>query len=101
MSIAVLVMAGLVPAIHVLASQRRKTWMPGTSPGTTALKDRGATDPYYSILRHRLFDQFIGGFRQQLVGCFAINRLAADFQHHRHRERRNMIEFLVDDSPLD
>ena len=24
-------------------------------------------------LSHRLFDQFIGGFRQQLVGCFAIN----------------------------
>src|SRR6516225_8157955 len=29
------VMAGLVPAIHVLAA-RRKTWMPGTSPGMTA-----------------------------------------------------------------
>jgi hypothetical protein len=27
-------MAGLVPAIHVLAT-RRKTWMPGTSPGMT------------------------------------------------------------------
>jgi hypothetical protein len=31
------VMAGLVPAIHVLAiSQRRKAWMPGTRPGMTA-----------------------------------------------------------------
>ena len=30
------VMAGLVPAIHVLASQTEsKTWMPGTSPGMT------------------------------------------------------------------
>jgi hypothetical protein len=27
-------MAGLVPAIHVLL-ERRKTWMPGTRPGTT------------------------------------------------------------------
>jgi hypothetical protein len=29
------VMAGLVPAIHVLAAA--KTWMPGTSPGMTNL----------------------------------------------------------------
>jgi hypothetical protein len=30
------VMAGLVPAIHVLtAKERRKTWMPETSPGMT------------------------------------------------------------------
>jgi hypothetical protein len=32
-------MAGLVPAIHVLLSNRvkklRKTWMPGTRPGMT------------------------------------------------------------------
>jgi hypothetical protein len=40
------VMAGLVPAIHVLESHGRKTWMPGTSarskasspsPGMTAI----------------------------------------------------------------
>ena len=24
-------------------------------------------------LSHRLFNQFVGGFRQQLVGCFAID----------------------------
>ena len=29
------VMAGLVPAIHVLPFARRKTWMPGTRPGMT------------------------------------------------------------------
>ncbi|RXG84024.1 hypothetical protein EAS61_40200 [Bradyrhizobium zhanjiangense] len=30
-------MAGLVPAIHVLAFTRRgRTWMPGTSPGMTS-----------------------------------------------------------------
>jgi hypothetical protein len=29
------VMAVLVPAIHVFAQQRRKTWMPGTRPGMT------------------------------------------------------------------
>jgi opacity protein-like surface antigen len=28
-------MAGLVPAIHVLASKENKTWMPGTRPGMT------------------------------------------------------------------
>ena len=31
------VMAGLVPAIHVFAPRRSKTWMPGTSPGMTSL----------------------------------------------------------------
>jgi hypothetical protein len=30
-----LVMAGLVPAIHAAQFLRRKTWMPGTSPGMT------------------------------------------------------------------
>ena len=29
------VMAGLVPAIHVLLSAAAKTWMPGTRPGMT------------------------------------------------------------------
>jgi hypothetical protein len=30
------VMAGLVPAIHVFGSSKEgKTWMPGTSPGMT------------------------------------------------------------------
>jgi hypothetical protein len=29
------VMAGLDPAIHVLASVESKTWMPGTRPGMT------------------------------------------------------------------
>jgi hypothetical protein len=29
------VMAGLVPAIHVFVAERRKTWMPGTRPGMT------------------------------------------------------------------
>jgi hypothetical protein len=30
-----LVMAGLVPAIHVFLDAATKTWMPGTSPGMT------------------------------------------------------------------
>jgi hypothetical protein len=30
-----LVMAGLVPAIHVFAAPETKTWMPGTRPGVT------------------------------------------------------------------
>jgi hypothetical protein len=29
-------MAGLVPAIHVLAASIRKTWIPGTRPGMTS-----------------------------------------------------------------
>jgi hypothetical protein len=31
----VTVMAGLVPAIHVFAYAKLKTWMPGTRPGMT------------------------------------------------------------------
>jgi hypothetical protein len=31
------VMAGLVPAIHVLIFNARKTWMPGIKPGMTAI----------------------------------------------------------------
>jgi hypothetical protein len=31
-----IVMAGLVPAIHVFGSVVPKTWMPGTRPGMTA-----------------------------------------------------------------
>jgi O-acetyl-ADP-ribose deacetylase len=37
------VMAGLVPAIHVLAFRRRKTWMPATSAGMTDIV-RGMTN---------------------------------------------------------
>jgi hypothetical protein len=35
------VMAGLVPAIHVLLSAQGKTWMPGTRPGMTRLRFLG------------------------------------------------------------
>jgi hypothetical protein len=28
-------MAGFIPAIHVFGQFKRKTWMPGTSPGMT------------------------------------------------------------------
>jgi hypothetical protein len=30
-----LVVAGLVPAIHVFVAAQSKTWMPGTRPGMT------------------------------------------------------------------
>jgi hypothetical protein len=41
-----IVMAGLVPAIHVfLASITAKTWMPGTRPGMTKVLPSGRLDP--------------------------------------------------------
>src|SRR3954447_24262285 len=52
-------------------------------------------------LFHRFPDEFVGGLRQQLVSRLAINRLAADFQHHGHRERRHVIEVPMGDSSLD
>ena len=40
----VIVMAGLVPAIHVLDLGPRKTWMPGTGPGMTVSNERDKLD---------------------------------------------------------
>src|SRR5882724_10771196 len=37
------VMAGLVPAIHVLGLAGRKTWMPGSSPGMTTASSSAST----------------------------------------------------------
>ena len=39
--------------------------------------------------------------RQKLVRRLAVDRLAADLQHHRHRERRDVVERLMDDSAPD
>src|SRR4051794_39845506 len=64
------VMAGLVPAIHVLAAAT-KTWMPGSSPGMTVWMDQRAS--LENSLSHRLFDELVGGLRQELVSSFAIN----------------------------
>jgi hypothetical protein len=33
--------------IHLLASQKRKTWMPGTSPGMTALIGLRPKSPFF------------------------------------------------------
>jgi hypothetical protein len=35
-------MAGLVPAIHVFATAKSKTWMPGTRPGMTGTETHAA-----------------------------------------------------------
>jgi len=64
------VMAGLVSAIHVLAAET-KTWMPGSSPGMTMGMVQRAS--LANSLRHRLFDEFVGGFGQELVCSFAID----------------------------
>jgi hypothetical protein len=41
------VVAGLVPAIHVLGKKVGKSWMPGSSPGMTE-KGIGAREALYS-----------------------------------------------------
>ena len=38
------VMAGLVPAIHVFACNKSKTWMPGSSPVMTVERARFMRD---------------------------------------------------------
>src|ERR1700722_13010954 len=49
------VMAGLVPAIHVLLSERaaRKTWMPGTRPGMTPRCSASGTCAEPTLVRRR------------------------------------------------
>jgi 2-deoxy-D-gluconate 3-dehydrogenase len=42
-------MAGLVPAIHVLNTSKRKPWMPGTSPGMTEEKDASMTTSPFDL----------------------------------------------------
>src|SRR5215471_13408754 len=37
-------MPGLAPAIHVLNDETVKTWMPGTSPGMTEVRQNGSQD---------------------------------------------------------
>src|SRR5215831_3379217 len=50
---------------------------------------------------HCLPDQLRLGFRQQRFGALALDLLAADLEHDRNRERRDMVERLMDDSALD
>jgi hypothetical protein len=46
-----LVMAGLVPAIHVFLAAAPKTWMPGTSLGTTNPQAAYPGTPFFSSSR--------------------------------------------------
>jgi hypothetical protein len=49
----IFVMAGLVPAIHVLlAYGAAKTWMPGTSPGMTTFEIAPVSKDYLTSRRN-------------------------------------------------
>src|ERR1700674_1606656 len=50
---------------------------------------------------HGLVDEGRLRLGEQRLAGLAIDRFAADLQHHRHGQRGNMIERLVDDVPLD
>jgi hypothetical protein len=43
------VMAGLVPAIHVFETLENKTWMPGTRPGMTSLWEPRSSLRYFGF----------------------------------------------------
>src|ERR1700687_3923675 len=51
--------------------------------------------PSAGSLCHRFLHQLVGGFGEQRVGGFPIDRLAADLQQRRHRERRHARERLM------
>src|SRR5690242_13340279 len=50
---------------------------------------------------HRLLHQLCFGFRQDCIACFAVDLLATDLQHDGNRERRDMVECFMNDSPPD
>src|SRR5438105_3370177 len=50
---------------------------------------------------HRLRDQIVRRLGQRRVGGLAIDRLTADLEHDRHRQRRYMLKLLMNDSALD
>src|SRR5215510_9022916 len=66
---------------------------------TKAVAVRKQAPPGSSL--HRLLHQLGLGFRQDCIACFAVDLLAADFQHDWNRERRDMIEYFMNDSPPD
>src|SRR6187401_372003 len=51
--------------------------------------------------RHGLLDQVFSRLSQHRLGRLAINRLAADLQHHGHGQWRDMVQRLMDDSAPD
>src|SRR5262249_59986212 len=57
------------------------------------------TTPLPSL--HRLLHQLGLGFRQELLRRLAVDRFAADFEHDRNRQRRYVVERLMDDAALD
>jgi ribosome-binding factor A len=63
-------MAGLVPAIHVLADSTRKTWMPAASAGMTTLRDK--------MPRHHKTDSTPGGSQRQLRVGEIVRHAIAD-----------------------
>src|SRR6266536_3266684 len=102
-------MAGLVPAIYVLASASRKTWMPGPRPGTTieATTAEAASSPRLGVSQARPHDLTAGGIlgaadiggtrilhlhdlsgdEAELDAAIARRRLAADVHAGRDRDR--------------
>jgi hypothetical protein len=50
---------------------------------------------------HRLLHQFVRCLGKERVRRLAVDRLAGDLEYHRNGERRDVIERLMDDSPLD
>jgi ribosome-binding factor A len=67
-------MAGLVPAIHVLANSTRKTWMPATSAGMTILRD--------AMPRPHKKDSAHGGSQRQLRVGETVRHAMADILSH-------------------
>ena len=88
------VMAGLVPAIHVLLDAQRKTWMPGTRPGMTAERlERSKRETVLVYKMNRLKSAFLAEVADVLVhiGGVDLDVVAAAVG----RRERNLVEHAL------
>src|SRR5262249_34363458 len=70
------VLARVVPAIHVLNDETVKTWMPGTSPGMTEVRQNGSQDSrHFRAARKRR-----GG---RSAGLWTEDRVSRSSSHRR------------------
>ena len=80
------VMAGLVPAIHVAA---RKAWMPGSSPGMT--NGRGAALMRYAVVIEKAGGNY-SAYVPDLPGCVATGDTVVEVEN----EIREAIRFHIE-----
>src|SRR5215470_7298675 len=82
-------MPGLVPAIHVLNDETVKTWMPGTSPGMTEVRQNGSQDSrHFRAARKRRGGRSAGLWTEDRVSRSSSDRRRHSQVLSRYEKRR-------------